>query len=84
MKYLIFIFSMALMLSSLATASESIAAQDFASAPILALVPQRAPVAIEMAMGPTSAPQKPGGVGQEPQQQTPKVHKKIKHTYTAS
>jgi hypothetical protein len=84
MKYLIFIFSTVLMLSSLTTASESLAAQDFASAPILALVPQRAPAASEMAMGPTSAPQKSGGVGQEPQQQTPKVHKKTKHKYTAS
>jgi hypothetical protein len=85
MKYFISILSLAaaLTLSSLATASESSASQDLAGAPMVAHASQQAPVGVRTAMGPTSAPQKPGGTGQEPQQ-TPKVHKKTKHNYTAS
>jgi hypothetical protein len=85
MKYFISILSpaAAVMLSSLAMASERAPSRDCADALVLAHAPQQASVATKTAMGPTSAPQKPGGTGQDPQQ-TPKVQKKTKHNDTAS
>jgi hypothetical protein len=85
MKYFISILSTAaaITLSNFASASESVLPQDFAGASIGSHTPQAGPVSVKTAMGPTSAPQKPGGTGQEPQQ-TPKVHRKTKHYYTAS
>jgi hypothetical protein len=85
MKYFISILSpaAAVMLSSLAMASTSAPSQDFAGTLFVAHAPQQASVATKTAMGPTSAPQKPGGTGQE-SQQSPKVQKKTRHNYTAS
>jgi hypothetical protein len=85
MKYFVSILSpaAAVLLSNFAMAGESVPPQDFAGTPIVGHAPQQASVATNTAMGPTSAPQKPGGTGQEPQQ-TPKVQKKTKHNYTAS
>lgn len=85
MKYFISIVSLAaaIVLSNLAIASESAPPQDFAGTWFVWHAPQQASVATKTAMGPTSAPQKPGGTGQEPQQ-TPKVQKKTKHNGTAS
>lgn len=85
MKYFISILSpaAAIVLSNLAIASESAPSQDFAGARIVGHAPQQASIATKTAMGPTSAPQKPGGTGQE-SQQTPKVQKKTKHNDTAS
>jgi hypothetical protein len=73
----------AVMLSSLAMASESAPTQDLAGTWFVGHAPQQAWVATKTAMGPTSAPQKPGGTGQE-SQQSPKVQKKTRHNYTAS
>jgi hypothetical protein len=78
MKYLILVTAAAVMLSSLAMASESIVGQDSASPPILSRAPHGAFTAIKLAMGPTSAAQKPGGVGEEPNA-NPTLHKKTKH-----
>ncbi len=85
MKYFISILSpaAAVMLWSFAMGSESAPPQDFARTRIVGHAPQEASIATKTAMGPTSAPQKPGGTGQE-SQQTPKVHKKTKHNDTAS
>ena len=84
MKYFIAILSpaAAVIFSSLVMASESPTWQDFAGAPIVAHAPQQTSIA-KMAMGPTSAAQKPGGTGQE-SQQTPKIQKRMRHNYTAS
>jgi hypothetical protein len=82
MKLLILASAAAVALSGFAMANESIIGQDFASAPMLAPVQQRAVTPIKLAMGPTSAPQKPGGVG-EGSNETPKPHKKVKHKHTA-
>ena len=83
MKYFISILSLAaaVILSNLAIASAP--PQDFARTRIVEHAPQQAAVATKTAMGPTSAPQKPGGTGQE-SQQSPKVQKKTRHNYTAS
>jgi hypothetical protein len=54
-----------------AVAGSATCSADNVGAPIAPQTAQRAAVAIELAMGPTSAPQKPGGTG-EP-------HKATKH-----
>jgi hypothetical protein len=50
---------------------------DNVVAPIATQTAQRAAVAIKLAMGPTSAPQKPGGTGEMPADTPP--HKATKH-----
>jgi hypothetical protein len=84
-EYFISILSLAAaaVLSNLAMASAFAPSQDFAGTRIMANAPQQAFVATKTAMGPTSAPQKPGGTGQD-SQQTPKFQKKTKHNYSAS
>jgi hypothetical protein len=82
-KLLILGSAAAVVLSSFAMASESTIGQDLASAPMLAPVQQSSVAAIKLAMGPTSAPQKPGGVG-EGSDETPKPHKKAKHKHQAT
>jgi hypothetical protein len=47
---------------------------------IFASSPLRSGPTTRLAMGPTSAPQKPGGVG-ERSSETPKVHKKAMHKH---
>jgi hypothetical protein len=83
MKYFISILSpaAAVIFSNLAIASAP--PQDFADTWFVGHAPQQTSVATKTAMGPTSAPQKPGGTGQE-SQQSPKVQKRTRHNYTAS
>jgi hypothetical protein len=81
MKLLILASAIAVTLSSVATASERIVGQDSLSAS--APAPQSSVAAIKLAMGPTSAPQKPGGVG-EGSNETPKPHKKPKYKHQAT
>jgi hypothetical protein len=85
MKYFISTLSpaAAVIFSNLAIASASAPPQDLAGTWFVGHAPQQAWVAMKTAMGPTSAPQKPGGTGQE-SQQSPKVQKKTRHNYTAS
>jgi hypothetical protein len=78
MKCLILATASAVTLSSFAMASESMVGQDSAGAANFSRVPQQAVTAIKLAMGPTSAAQKPGGVGEEPKA-NPTLHKKTKH-----
>jgi hypothetical protein len=81
MKNLILAISAAVMVSSVAT-SAGMARQASLGADmaIFASVPQRSGTTTLLAMGPTSAPQKPGGVG-EGSSETPKVHKKAMHKH---
>jgi hypothetical protein len=83
MKYRILMTAAAIALSSFAMAS--LAKQDShdASAANVTSAAQLSDRATRLAMGPTSAPQKPGGSGQEPMQ-TPKPHKKAKHKHNAA
>ena len=81
MKYVILATAAAVTLSTFAMASESRVGQDSLSASVsvpASAAQEAAVTAIKVAMGPTSAAQKPGGSGEEPKQ-TPKVHKKVKH-----
>ena len=80
MKSLALAIATAVTLSGFATASESIVGKVSAGAPALTRTAQGSITAIKMVMGPTSAPQKPGGVVQEPQE-TPKLHKKARHKH---
>jgi hypothetical protein len=84
MKSLILASATAVMLSAVAMANENIGRQDSLNAgtPILAHARQSSVAAIKLAMGPTSAPQKPGGIG-EGSNETPKPHKKAKHKHQA-
>jgi hypothetical protein len=68
--------STAAALASFAIASAGIATLEAqcASPAIVASAPEHSNAACKLAMGPTSAPQKPGGVGQEPSQ-TPQRQK---------
>jgi hypothetical protein len=65
-------------------ANESIGGQDSLNAGtrILAHAQQSSVAAIKLAMGPTSAPQKPGGVGAG-SNETPEPHKKAKRKHQA-
>jgi hypothetical protein len=64
-----------------ATASHVIIGKEHPIAPVLADTPQRTGAAIKMVMGSTSAPQKPGGVGEQPRERdTPKPHKRGRHS----
>jgi hypothetical protein len=84
MKNLILATMAAVMVSSVATsagmARQSSLGADMA---IFARDPQRSGTTTRLAMGPTSAPQKPGGVGEGPSE-TPKVHKKTMHKRKSS
>jgi hypothetical protein len=83
MKLLILASAIAVTLSSVATASERIVGQELVGTPMPAHAPQSSVAAIKLAMGPTSAPQKPGGVG-EGSNETPKPHKTPKHKHQAT
>jgi hypothetical protein len=61
-----------------ATASHVIIGKEHPIAPVLADTPQRTGATIKMVMGSTSAPQKPGGVGEQPRE--PKPHKRGRHS----
>jgi opacity protein-like surface antigen len=65
MKFLILASAAAVTLSGAAMASEHIGGQVSlgAGALVMTHAPQSSVAAIKLAMGPTSAPQKPGGVG---------------------
>ena len=81
MKNLILATMAAVMVSSVATsagmARQSSLGADMA---IFARDPQRSGTTTRLAMGPTSAPQKPGGVGEGPSEK-PKVQKKTVRKY---
>jgi hypothetical protein len=85
MKFLTLMSAAAITLSGVAMASERTGGPDALSAGALvfAHAPQSSVATIKLAMGPTSAPQKPGGVG-EGSDETPKPHKKAKHKHQAS
>jgi hypothetical protein len=65
--------------SSLVTATAGMARPEAlsVSAVVAAIAAERTSGPGKLAMGPTSAPQKPGGTGQEADVVTPKFHKKI-------
>jgi len=76
MKNLILAISAAVMVSSVATsAGMALQASPGADLAFFASVPLQSGTTTRLAMGPTSAPQKPGGVGKG-SSETPKVHKK--------
>jgi hypothetical protein len=85
MKFSILPLTAAVMLSSAAMASEHFGGQDLLrTGPlVVAHAPQSSVAAIKLAMGPTSAPQKPGGVA-DGSNQTLKPHKKAKHKHQAT
>jgi hypothetical protein len=85
MKFLILASAAAVTLSGAAMASGHIGGQVFLSAGALVMThaPQSSVAAIKLAMGPTSAPQKPGGVGEGPNE-TRQPHKKAKHKHQAT
>jgi hypothetical protein len=83
MKNLILATAAAVAVSSVAT-SAGMARQSLgADMAIFASSPQRSGTTTLLAMGPTSAPQKPGGLG-EGSSETPKVPKKAMHKHRAS
>ena len=71
-------------LASFAAATPSIAKSDSrnASAPIAPQTAQQSDPVLKLAMGPTSAPQKPGGTGEAPADTQP--HKATKHKHKHS
>jgi hypothetical protein len=79
MKFLILASAAAVTLSGAAMASGHIGGQ----VSLGAAAPQSSVAAIKLAMGPTSAPQKPGGVGEGPNEMH-QPHKKAKHKHQAT
>jgi hypothetical protein len=83
-KNLILATTVAVIVSSVA-ASAGMARQSSLGADMAIFTrnPQRSGTTTRLAMGPTSAPQKPGGVG-EGRSETPSVHKKARHKHRSS
>jgi hypothetical protein len=71
-------------LASFAAATPGMARSDShtPSAPIAAPIAQQSDPALKLAMGPTSAPQKPGGTGEAPADT--QLHKATKHKHKHS
>jgi hypothetical protein len=83
MKDLIVATTVAVMVSCVATSAVarlSSLGNDIAN---IARDSQQSGTTTRLAMGPTSAPQKPGGVGEGPSE-TPKVHRKTVRKYRSS
>jgi hypothetical protein len=84
MKNVILATTAAVMVSSVATSAgmtrQSSLGADMA---IFASNPERSGTTTRLVMGPTSAPQKPGGVG-EGSSEPPNVHKKTMHKHRSS
>lgn len=96
MKYLVLATATAVMLSGFAIAQSCVAKQDAqdAGAASVAGGPQKTRTMMKMAMGPVSAPIRPGGTGNGPGGSTskctppsdwcPKIHRRAKHRHRHS
>jgi hypothetical protein len=83
MKNLILATTVAVMVPGLATSAVARLSLLGNGIAIIAKDPQQSGTITRLTMGPTSAPQKPGGVGEGPSEK-PKVHKKTVRKYRTS
>jgi hypothetical protein len=83
MKNPILATTVAVMVSCVATSAVARLSSLDNGIAIIARHPQQSGTTTRLAMGPTSAPQKPGGVGEGPSE-TPKVHRKTVRKYRSS